>query len=109
VLRAQVNDYLFRVLPKDHGAKKEDIRKAVTEVIERFPQVLDFYIREKEDHGNEAVSVSRDRVHEVETWFVEHVREFVRVYLEPGWQTTNRISPIQQTFRAASPPSPRED
>jgi hypothetical protein len=23
-------------------------------------------------------------VHEVETWFVEHVREFVRVYLEPG-------------------------
>ena len=84
VLRAQVNDYLFRVLPKDQGAKKEEIRKAVTEVIERFPQVLDFYIREKEDHGNEAVSVSRERVHEVETWFVEHVREFVRVYLEPG-------------------------
>lgn len=83
VLRAQVNDYLLRVLPKDPNAAKEDIRKAVTEVIERFPQVLDFYIREKEQHGDEAVSVSRERVHAVETWFVDHVREFVRDYLEP--------------------------
>ena len=84
VLRAQVNDYLFRVLPKDPDANKEDFRKAVTQVIERFPQVLDFYIREKEEHGDEAVAVSRERVHAVETWFVERVREFVQYYLEPG-------------------------
>ena len=84
VLRAQVNDYLIRVLPEDPDATKEEIREAITRVIERFPQVLDFYIRDKEEHGDEAVSISRARVREVETWFVEHVRHFVRHHLEPG-------------------------
>src|ERR1041384_480314 len=83
VLRAQVNDYLFSVLPRDPDATKEDYRKAVTDVIERFPQVLDFYICEKEENGDEAVAVSRERVQAVETWFVDHVRNFVHEYLEP--------------------------
>lgn len=83
VLRAQVNDYLYRVLPEEPDATREQIREAVTHVIEKFPQVLDFYIREKEEHGDEAVSISKARVKAVEAWFVEHVREFVRDYLEP--------------------------
>lgn len=83
VLRAQVNDYLYRVLPEEPDATKEQIREAVTRVIEKFPQVLDFYIREKEEHGDEAVSISKARVKAVEAWFVEHVREFVSDYLEP--------------------------
>lgn len=72
------------VLPKDPDAKKEEIREAITQVIEKFPQVLDFYIKDKEDHGDEAVSVSKQRVREVETWFIDHVRQFVREHLEPG-------------------------
>ena len=83
VLRAQVNDYLSRVLPVDPEATKEEIREAVTRVIEKFPKILDFYIREKEEHGGEAVSISKARVRAAEVWFVEHVREFVRDYLEP--------------------------
>jgi hypothetical protein len=84
VLRAQVNDYLARVLPDDPEATKEEIREAITSVIERFPHVLDYYIRDKEDHGDEAVSVSASRVKVVQARFVEHVREFVSVYLDPG-------------------------
>jgi hypothetical protein len=83
-LRAQVNEYLMLVLPKDPDAKREEIREAITQVIEKFPQVLDFYIKDKEDHGDEAVSVSKQRVREVETWFIDHVRQFVREHLEPG-------------------------
>lgn len=84
VLRAQINDYLARVLPEDPDATKKEIREAITRVIERFPQVLDYYIRDKEDHGEEAVSVSKSRVRIVEARFVKHVRQFVRDYLDSG-------------------------
>jgi hypothetical protein len=83
VLRAQVNEYLIRVVPKEPDAPKEKIQQAITNVIEIFPQVLDYYIKDKEEHGDQAVSISRTRVREVETWFIEHVRDFVRDYLEP--------------------------
>lgn len=84
VLRAQVNDYLLRVLPRDPRATKEDIAKAISETIERFPKVLDYYISEKEEDGDRAISVSKEKVHEVKTWLVDHVRQLVSQYLGPG-------------------------
>lgn len=84
VLREQVNEYLARVLPEDPDASKEEIREAIANAIEQFPQVLDYYIRDKEDHGEEAVSVSKERVQIVQIRFVEHVRRFVQDFLDPG-------------------------
>ncbi len=84
VLRAQVNEYLLRVLPDEPKASKEEIHKAVSHIIEKFPQVLDYYIREKEDHSSEAISLSKARVAEVEKRFVWKVRQLVAEYLEPG-------------------------
>ena len=84
VLRAQVNQYLLRVLPHDPQATKQEIREAVGRAVERFPQVLDYYIRDKEDTGDQAVSFAQARVREVETIFVDHVRALVADYLQPG-------------------------
>jgi hypothetical protein len=83
VLRAQVNEYLIRVLPDEDAPIKEK-REAISRVIERFPQVIDYYIRRKEDDGDEAVSASKERVKLVETRFVGNVQQFVREYLEPA-------------------------
>lgn len=83
-LRAQVNDYLTRVLPDDPDASKRDVHDAFAKVIEKFPQVLDFYIKAKEDTGDGATSVSRERVEFVQRRFVSHVRDFVKEYLDPG-------------------------
>jgi len=84
VLRAQVNEYLIRILPITQDVNKEEFREAITRAIEKFPQVLDYYIIDKENHGDEAVSLSRERVRIVEAWFIEQVRQFVQNYLEPG-------------------------
>jgi hypothetical protein len=83
-LRAQVNAYLIRVLPKGPEPSKEEVSQAIAQVIDMFPQVLDYYIRDKEEHGDQAVSISKTRVREVETWFIEHVRDFVKHHLEPS-------------------------
>lgn len=83
VLRAQVNDYLFKVMPDDPKTTKKDKRDAASRVIEKFPEVLDYYIREKEDSGDRATSIAETRVHEVETRFVSQVRQLVSQFLDP--------------------------
>lgn len=83
VLRAQVNEYIARVLPEDPDASKQDIREAFSRVIDRYPDVLDYYVRDKERNSAEATSVARSRVDEVEQRFVDQVRILVSNYLEP--------------------------
>ena len=83
-LRAQVNDYLVRAIPSGPKVTKKEIRKATGRAVERFPQVLDYYIRDKEDDGEKAVSFAKARVREVEAIFIRKVRELVTKYLDPG-------------------------
>ena len=80
-LRSQVNQYLLRVLPRDPKATEKEKREAVARVVERFPAVLDYYIRDKEDHGDKAQAVAAERVSEVRTVFVEQIRDLVNALL----------------------------
>ncbi len=74
-LRAQVNEYFLRRLSED--AKEEEIREAAATTIEQFPQVLDYYIRHKEDTGDEAHQVSNSRVRDTEQQFIHQIRALV--------------------------------
>ena len=51
-LRAQIDEYLIRTLPKQPSPNnkeiKKEIRAAISHAIEKFPQILDYYIRKKE-------------------------------------------------------------
>ena len=83
-LRAQVNDYLVRAIPTGPKVKKKEIREAIGRAVERFPQVLDYYIRDKENSGEQAVSNAEARVREVEIVFIQQVRSLVSQYLDPA-------------------------
>ncbi|OJV27872.1 MAG: hypothetical protein BGO26_16460 [Actinobacteria bacterium 69-20] len=79
-LRAQVNNYLLKKL-SDNPTKKEysDLAAAA---ISQFPEVVDYYIREKEDAGDQAVGLSaqrRQEVFEVLVRMVQHVVEDIRI------------------------------
>lgn len=83
-LRQQVNEYLMRVIPQGDDVTQKEIREAVGRAVERFPEVLDFYIRDKEEHGEQAESIAQAKVRETERWFINQVQQLVRDYLEPG-------------------------
>ncbi|WP_414587817.1 hypothetical protein [Scytonema sp. PCC 10023] len=83
VLRAQVNEYLLRILPTDPKATKKEIQTAISLAIDRFPEVIDHYVRIKEDEGDEATSVAEERVAEVKARFVEQIHQLVNEYLKP--------------------------
>lgn len=74
-VRAQVNEYFIRRLSED--AKEDEIRQAAAATIEHFPQLIDYYIRRKEDTGDEAHKVSGLKVRETEIQFIQQIRMLV--------------------------------
>ena len=74
-LRAQVNNYFLRVLPRD--ATKKQRKQAFAKVLERYPEVLEYYIRSKERRGLEAKWLSEKKVFESEIFWIKQIVEFV--------------------------------
>lgn len=74
-LRAQINDYFLRRLSEEPTDKER--REAAAAAAEQFPAVLDYYIKDKEDNGDEAHKVSSIKVRETEIQFGDNVRTLV--------------------------------
>jgi hypothetical protein len=74
-LRAQINNYFSSILPEDYSSKEE--REARGSVILRFPELIEYYIRYKEERGDEAEAYSDKKVAESEQLYINQVRNFV--------------------------------
>jgi len=72
-LRAQVNNYFRKQLPIEPSRKDE--REAVSRTILEFPELIDWYIRYKEEHGEDAESISAMRVAFSQALYTEQFRE----------------------------------
>lgn len=71
-LRDRVNNYFMSHLKPDPS--KEDESRAAQQTIERFPELIDYYIKLKEDQGDEAVATSGKRVAETDRLFVQQLK-----------------------------------
>jgi hypothetical protein len=80
-LRAQVENYFRQILARKREIREEDRRAAAAQTIERFPQLIDYYIRLKEDTGDKAVAVSNERVRRAETVFLDQLGAFAKALL----------------------------
>jgi hypothetical protein len=82
-LRAQVNNYFKSVLRRPPARKgkrpppptKNDERDAAFKTVQQFPQIVDFYIRFKEDNGEKATSISSEKVAFSEQLYVEQFKQ----------------------------------
>ena len=74
-LRAQVNNYFLSVLPRN--PKEDDKARAVAAVISAYPVVLDYYIKYKEEHGQEAEALSTAEVNKSEQLYIAQIRALV--------------------------------
>lgn len=74
-LRAQIDEYFRSVLPKRATAKEE--REAIEKTLRRFHELIDYYIRNKEENGEEAVRRSAEKVREVDNRFVQNICHLV--------------------------------
>lgn len=76
-LRAHMNKYFFSKLPNisNEDPTKEEEQRALSELIKKYPSVLDYYIKFKESKGDNAISISEERVTAVEIAFVKQLME----------------------------------
>ena len=74
-LRAQLSDYLSRMLPEEPD--KKEYTEAVTKTILEHPEYIDYFIKLKEDNGDQATKVSELRVAETENLFIKQAKNLV--------------------------------
>jgi hypothetical protein len=79
-IRAQINNYFRKVLPKK--ATPGERHSARAETYRNFPELVDTYIRYKEDNGQEAVSVSSAKVEISEQLYLKQFSELVALLAE---------------------------
>ena len=79
-LRAQVNQYFASVLKRERDKRgrwseptKKQKNEATEATLNKFPELIDYYIREKENSGEIAVARSIEKVGEVQQLFVENI------------------------------------
>jgi hypothetical protein len=99
VLRAQVNEYLLRVLASESKLTKKEIQKRISFAIDKFPEVIDYYIKKKEEDGDKADVLSKRRVTEVKTQFIDNVSEFVDSYLEGSSFYENHTNSYTESYQ----------
>jgi hypothetical protein len=85
VLRSQINNYFLRALP-EKPTKKQQLQ-IIDKMLEKYPVLLEYYIRSKEQHGKEAEQLSERNVHESREVFItqtlnliEELRSHTRFY-----------------------------
>jgi hypothetical protein len=71
-VRAQVNNYFRRVLVRNPTAKQ--LREARASTIKAFPELADYYIAIKEEHGDEARETSLDKAKETQALLRDQVK-----------------------------------
>jgi len=59
-LRSQVSNYFRKMLPRK--PRRKDEREAAFQTVQHFPELIDFYIKHKEDTGEQAESIASRRV-----------------------------------------------
>lgn len=79
-LRNEILNYFKKRLPKPAKNKQntqKEITKAVQETIRQYPEIIKWYIKQKEENREGAKNISKQKVQEVETVFVHQIIEFV--------------------------------
>ena len=57
-LRAQINNYFYSMIPKEIEPTKEDYERAMSATLEKYPELIDYYIKQMEEDGDQARSIS---------------------------------------------------
>jgi len=74
-LRAQINNYFEKILPKKPSSK--DKNEAKFKTLSQYKQLIDYYIKFKEDNGDEAVDLSRKKVFYTKEVFVKNTKAII--------------------------------
>lgn len=74
-LRSQVNQYLERAI--DKRSKQEERRRAYDALLQKYPQLIEWYIKYKEDSGGQAKAASSEKVTASEEFYITQFGQLI--------------------------------
>lgn len=84
-LRELITNYFLSAIPRrtnkkgqEQAPSQQDRKAAASQTITRFPELIDYYIRSKEDRAAEARATSDEKVEWTETVFIRQVVPFAK-------------------------------
>ena len=82
-LRAQVENYFYKVLvrPRRRQPNAKERSEAARRTLLEFPQLIDYYIKLKEQHGDEAADISAEKVLATEYMFIRQIADIQHTLL----------------------------
>ncbi len=92
-LRSEINNFYRSQLPapilvgkgrhrKKKNPSQKDISKAINSTIQKFPLILSYYIKLKEENKEGAKNISQQKVQEVEAIFKKNVQQLISQLIE---------------------------
>lgn len=84
-LRHEISNYFKKSLPKPQKNKKNtqrEISLAVHNTIKQFPEIIKYYIKQKEENKVGAKNISKQKVEEVESIFIDKLGKFVKLLMK---------------------------
>lgn len=84
-LRAQVNSYFMSLLPDEEEPTAKQKQEARRQTLLEYPELVDYYIRWKEETGDEAKSIADLDVEEVRQLFSRNGRELILLLQASGF------------------------
>lgn len=108
-LRATINNYFEQQLPKrkkvakngaltDEKPSKTERDAAIYKTLRHFPEIIDYFIRQKEENGERAISISESDVLFVQNLFIDSAKAFA---LEVGRTTAFYSNIAENSYQAA--------
>jgi hypothetical protein len=84
-LRHEIFNYFKTRLPRHLKNKRNtqrEISAAVHDTIRKYPEIIKYYIKQKEENKEGAKNISKQRVKEVEALFIKQINSFVNILSE---------------------------
>jgi hypothetical protein len=70
-LRAEINNYFYSMIPSDREPTRDDYDSAISSTLAKYPELIDYYIKLKEDSGDDAVANSALKVFESDLLYIK--------------------------------------
>ena len=78
-LRCELEQYFASILNRKPKMTKEEKRQQMESLIRLHPEIIDYYLKYKEDHQEDATAVSKDNVRNVQYLFNIQVERLIKL------------------------------
>lgn len=98
-LKNSINSYFRQVMPKKNTKKER--HEAILKTINKYPEILDYYIKEKESQKDISTKLSKEKIEEIRKELISTLTEFCDTVLEHSDFFKVRPNSYQEALKRA--------